>query len=198
MPTRLLLVRHGESTWNADGRWQGQADPPLSNLGRAQAMHAAKSVGQLEAIWASPLERAITTAEIIAAEIGIGPVLTTDLVRERSVGQWSGLTHAEIEVQYPGFLEARKSPPGFEPDESVLARAIPALLAIARATPGDVLVISHGGVIRTVERSLGVEPGALPNLAGRWLDIDGDSIRAGARVVLIDPGEVTITVPQQL
>lgn len=198
MPTRLLLVRHGESTWNADGRWQGHADPPLSNLGRAQAVQAARSVGQVEAIWSSPLERAHTTAGIIGAEIGIGPVLTTELVRERSVGEWSGLTRAEIDTQYPGFLEARKSPPGFESDESVLERVLPALLAIARATPGDILVISHGGVIRTLERSLGVEPGALPNLAGRWLDIDGDSIRPGERVVLIDPGDVTVTTPQSL
>ena len=53
-------------------------------------------------------------------------------------------------------------------------------------------------VIRTVERSLGVKPGALPNLAGRWLDIDDESMRAGDRVVLIDPGEVTVTIPQQL
>ncbi|MCU1458784.1 MAG: fructose-2,6-bisphosphatase [Actinomycetia bacterium] len=161
-------------------------------------MQAARSVGQLEAIWASPLERATATAEIIAAEIGIGPVLTTELVRERSVGEWSGLTHAEIEERYPGFLAARRSPPGFESDESVLERAIPALLAIARATPGDVLVVSHGGVIRTVERSLGVEPAALANLAGRWLDIDDGSIRPGDRVVLIDPGDVTVTIPQQL
>jgi broad specificity phosphatase PhoE len=198
MPTRLLLVRHGESTWNADGRWQGQADPPLSNLGRAQAVQAARSVGQVEAIWASPLERAFTTAEIIAAEIGIGPVLTTELVRERNVGEWSGLTRAEIDVHYPGFLDERRSPPGFESDESVLERVIPALLAIARATPGDVLVISHGGVIRTVERSLGIEPGALPNLGGRWIDVDGESMRGGERVVLIDPGDVTVTVPQAL
>ncbi len=198
MPTRLLIVRHGESTWNADGRWQGQADPPLSNLGRAQATQAARRVGQVEAIWTSPLDRAASTAEIIAAEIGIGPVLTTELVRERSVGEWSGLTRAEIELRYPGFLEARKSPPEFESDESVLARAIPALLAIARATPGEVLVISHGGVIRTLERSLGVEPTPLPNLAGRWIDIDGESMRCGERVVLIDPGDVTVTIPQQL
>ena len=60
--TRLLLVRHGQSTWNADGRWQGQADPPLSPLGRDQALTAAQRVGTVDVVLASDLQRAVETA----------------------------------------------------------------------------------------------------------------------------------------
>src|SRR5688500_8423312 len=66
--TRLLLVRHGESEWNAVGRWQGWADPPLTELGLEQARLAAKAVGAVDLIVASDLERAWHTAEVIAAE----------------------------------------------------------------------------------------------------------------------------------
>ena len=62
MPTRVLLVRHGQSEWNAVGRWQGQADPPLSDVGRQQARSAAKALGALEAVFASDLQRAAETA----------------------------------------------------------------------------------------------------------------------------------------
>src|ERR1700680_1413671 len=74
--TRLLLVRHGESTWNADGRWQGQADPPLTERGRLQASLAAQALGSIDAIASSDLERAAETASIIAARLGLEPVLS--------------------------------------------------------------------------------------------------------------------------
>ena len=76
---RMLLIRHGQSTWNAAGRWQGQADPPLSDLGRLQAKLAAAAVpdaigGVPTAIWASTLQRAAETARIIADELEIDEV----------------------------------------------------------------------------------------------------------------------------
>src|SRR5512132_523882 len=69
--TRLLLVHHGESTWNADGRWQGQADPPLSELGEQQAADAAVHVAPIDAVWSSNLARARRTAMIIAGARGV-------------------------------------------------------------------------------------------------------------------------------
>src|SRR3546814_7398309 len=72
---RVLLVRHGQSEWNATGRWQGQADPPLTDLGRAQAHHAARSLGVVDAIVASDLQRAADTALIISGALGVGPVV---------------------------------------------------------------------------------------------------------------------------
>ena len=63
--TQLLVIRHGQSVWNADGRWQGQENPPLTDLGRNQARVAARAVGAIDAIYASPLDRAATTAAIL-------------------------------------------------------------------------------------------------------------------------------------
>ena len=65
--TRVLLIRHGQSEWNADGRWQGQADSPLSDLGRLQAAEASRAVGAVDAVWASDLQRAVGTATLNAA-----------------------------------------------------------------------------------------------------------------------------------
>ena len=73
----LLLARHGQSEWNAVGRWQGQEDPPLSELGRAQARGAATHAGSFDALFASDLERAHHTATIIGEGIGVGPVIIT-------------------------------------------------------------------------------------------------------------------------
>ena len=103
---RLALVRHGQSTWNALGRWQGQADPPLSPLGEEQAAEAAE---RLEAtgvavtgVVTSDLVRARRTGEIVAAALGLGPVDVRPDLREYDVGDWSGLTKPEIEKKWPG------------------------------------------------------------------------------------------------
>src|SRR5262245_23289188 len=146
-PSRILVVRHGQSTWNADGRWQGQADPPLSALGIAQAEAAARAVDGVETIWASDLERARHTAEILAAEHGLDVVADARL-RERAAGEWTGLTRAEIDEQFPGALAERRRPPGFEHDEQLLVRALAALRDLAAALAGGTaIVVTHGGVI---------------------------------------------------
>ena len=103
--TRVLLIRHGQSEWNADGRWQGQADPPLTDLGRHQALHASRNLGVVDAIVASDLQRATETALIIAGELGVGPLVLEPGLRERDAGEWSGLTRAEIERDWPGYLD---------------------------------------------------------------------------------------------
>ncbi|MCU1398681.1 MAG: fructose-2,6-bisphosphatase, partial [Acidimicrobiales bacterium] len=72
MPTRLLVARHGQSEWNAAGRWQGQADVALSDEGMRQAAGAGLALGMFDAVWSSDLERASLTAAIIAEVIGIG------------------------------------------------------------------------------------------------------------------------------
>ena len=197
---RLLLVRHGESEWNAVGRWQGQADPPLSDVGRQQALVAAGVVGSVDAIVASPLERAHQTALIISEALGIGPVgIVTDL-QERHAGEWQGLTRDQIDEQYPGYLVDRRRPPGFEPDESLLGRALAALDGIAAELDGaeDVLVITHGGLIYAVERHLGEPFVRIPNLGARQLTRTGDGWAIGDRMLLIDPTEVEVTNPGQI
>ena len=86
--TRLLLVRHGQSEWNAVGRWQGKADPELTDFGRQQAFHAAQRIGSVDVIVASPLVRAFETAQIISSQIGVGPIVIDPDLMERDAGEW--------------------------------------------------------------------------------------------------------------
>lgn len=183
----LLMARHGQSVWNADGRWQGQADPPLSDLGRAQARDAALNAGSFDAIVASDLERALHTATIISEATGVGPVLIDPRLKERHVGEYEGLTVDQIEQKFPGQLEARHFPPGWEPTEQFVRRTLEALDGIVEHTngSGDVLAISHGGVIYALERHLGIEHERIANLWGRWFHHDG-KWRLGERVQLAD------------
>lgn len=197
MPRRLLLVRHGESTWNAVSRWQGQADPPLSPFGERQAEDAGARLAEIAtiaAVWASNLVRARRTGDLIARHLGIAQVREEPRLRERDVGAWSGLTRDEIEERWPGYLAARRSPPDFEGDDELLARTRAGLAAVVDGSgPGEVLVVTHGGVIRTIERSLGAIPERLPNLGGRWLLADTPTdLALGERVVLLEPEEVTV------
>jgi broad specificity phosphatase PhoE len=194
---RLLLVRHGESTWNAQSRWQGQADPPLSPLGERQAEEAGDQLAEIAsvtAVWTSDLARARRTAEIIASRLGVDHVHDEPRLRERDVGSWSGLTREEIEERWPGYLAARRAPQDFESDGALLARTRAGLTAaIEGSSSGDVLVVTHGGVVRTIERSLGASPDRLPNLAGRWvLASTPTDLTLGERVVLVEPEDVTV------
>jgi broad specificity phosphatase PhoE len=207
--TDALLVRHGQSEWNACGRWQGQADPPLTDVGRLQARHAAKSLGTVDAVVSSDLQRAAETAAIIAGELGVGPVVIDPDLRERDAGAWSGLTRAEIDEQFPGYLQphpdegeptswAPRRPPGWEADDALLERAVAALRRVHDLVPdGTVLVVTHGGLIYTVEESLGAPFARIANLEGRWTTIADDGPRRlGERVPLVDPEERT--VPTQI
>ena len=189
--TTFLLIRHGQSEWNAEGRWQGQADPPLSELGVHQARAAADGVGMVDAIVSSDLERAAMTAAIIAEGIGVGPVLTDERLRERHAGPWQGLTRAQINEQYPGYLDNGQRPKGYESDEAVTERAIDALEEWRLA--GDtVLVITHGGLIGALEKSLGAPWERFGNLDGRYFVLDEHGLRLGDRVALIDPDAITV------
>ncbi|HEX5366558.1 MAG TPA: histidine phosphatase family protein [Acidimicrobiales bacterium] len=196
--TRLLLVRHGQSEWNATGLWQGQADPPLTELGRRQAAEAARAIGTVDAVWASDLVRAVETATIIADSVGVGPVVVDPDLRERDAGEFSGLTREQIDQRYPGYLADGRRPPGWEPDDSLLDRAVAALRRVAAAVPsGDVVVVTHGGVVYAVEQHLGHGFQRLANGEGRWVEVDASGVLVlGERVVLAAPEDTT--VPDQL
>ncbi|MGK2957355.1 MAG: histidine phosphatase family protein [Acidimicrobiales bacterium] len=198
--TRILLVRHGQSEWNASGRWQGWADPPLTSLGRRQANAAAEMVGSVDAVVASDLIRATETAAIISEVIGVGPVLVEERLRERDVGEWTGLTHDEIEETWPGLLSIRPlQPPGGESRDQVMDRVLKGLDTISTAYPGgEVLVIAHGGVIRNLERHLGAEPASLPNLGGVQITIHESRLVLGERLLLLNPDDHITTTPHQL
>lgn len=144
--TRLVLWRHGQTTYNAEQRFQGQLDVPLNHLGRMQAERAARHLATLRptAIWSSDLIRASATATYLGRLTGLDVHLDKDL-RERHGGAWEGLTTAEIIERYPDEHEAW-DPPGGEPVSIVADRTAASLGRIADAAgPGSLVVaVGHG------------------------------------------------------
>jgi broad specificity phosphatase PhoE len=155
VPTTLVLVRHGETDWNAANRFQGHADPPLNEKGQAQARALATELRReaFAALYTSPLQRAAETAAIIGYELGLEPI-PDDALKEVDVGSWSGLTRAEVEERYPtGFARWLQFGHGWDDGETydeLGTRVLTGLTRIAeRHEEGDVLTITHGGPIRS-------------------------------------------------
>ncbi len=147
--TELYLVRHGETDWNRQHRIQGLTDIPLNDTGREQAQAAGRLLTRRtwDAIYTSPLSRARETASIIAAENGLPEPIAVEQLVERNYGDAEGLNFAEIDRRYPNRSEV----PGQESRADVSARVVPALRELAAAHPGEsVLIVSHGGAIRSV------------------------------------------------
>jgi len=145
----LYLVRHGETDWNLARRIQGSTDIPLNDTGRAQAAAAGRLLSRRDwdAIYSSPLSRALETASIIATEIGLDAPIAVDEIVERNYGEAEGLADPELSERFPGETPV----PGRESREEVVARVLPALMEIAERHPDEaILVVSHGGVIRAV------------------------------------------------
>ena len=187
---RLLLVRHGRSEMNAERRVQGWLDSPLDDMGRAQARALVKRL-RTEApalLYTSPLRRAQETAEIIAAALGIG-VMGDERLKERGVGDLAGLTGAEIEARFPGFLESWRStrmvaPPGGEAPRRFGERVAAAFEQIVARHPDSVVgVVTHGGVLAVyLGYLLGIETGrwapfSFGNGSLSVVDIDGAGVR---------------------
>jgi 2,3-bisphosphoglycerate-dependent phosphoglycerate mutase/probable phosphoglycerate mutase len=155
---RLVLARHGRTTWNAESRMQGRLDPDLDDTGRAQALAAAPVLaGYAPALLvASDQVRAWRTAEVVAKEAGLVPRPEPRL-RETALGDWEGLTGSEVEAGWPGGLEAWGSdptwgPPGGESRVEVAERAVPVLAEMTDELAGSderqtAMVVAHGGTI---------------------------------------------------
>jgi len=169
----IFLARHGETEWNRVGRWQGKTDIPLSEVGRAQAQALRERLRDrgIVRVYASDLGRARETADIVAAALGLTPVTLDERLRERGFGCFEGLTRSECEVHHPEawaryLADRRSTPPDAEPQPRVVERMMSALTDIAAATPDDaaVLVVSHGGAIRSfVHAVTGLPPPPLDN-----------------------------------
>ncbi len=181
----LLILRHGQSEWNAQGKWQGQADPPLTKLGEQQALSAAQQLlhtgERFDRIVSSDLRRAHRTAEIIASILSEESVTTHSEFRERAAGIWQGLTRSEIEASWPNAIEERRWPEGYESDDSVISRVMPALERLAQNN-NRVLLIGHAGLIRALDRITNAPQAAVTNhLSGRWYELqDGITPRSVA------------------
>jgi broad specificity phosphatase PhoE len=160
-----VLWRHGQTTWNAERRFQGQSDIPLDATGEAQAQRAARLLAGLrpDMIVSSDLSRAASTAAPLARLTGLDVILDKDL-RERHGGAWEGLTDAEIRQRYPAE-HASWTPPDGEPGTVVADRVAGALHRIATAVGdgaragggGLAVVVSHGAALRLgMSRLLGM------------------------------------------
>jgi len=198
---RILIVRHGQSEWNAEGRWQGQADIPLSDLGRQQARAAVEKLGTFDVAASSTLARAAETAYIVTNGLGIGPIVPVPELVERSAGEWSGLTRDDIHREWPGYLEADKRPPSYELDDDLWPRLVKGLTIVSDMLgPRDeAIVFAHGGIIYLIEERSGQKRGRIGNLGAIWVNVtEAGEILAGERVTLIDEGALTATQSDQI
>jgi broad specificity phosphatase PhoE len=154
-----VLWRHGQTTWNLEHRFQGQTDIPLDETGKAQAEQAARRLATLRphALFSSDLTRAQQTAAPLARLTGLPVSLDKDL-RERTGGDWEGLTDAEIRERYPAE-RATWTPPNGEPTH-VVADRVAGALGRAAESLGDgqlAVVVGHGAALRLgMERILGI------------------------------------------
>jgi probable phosphoglycerate mutase len=163
----LVLVRHGQSTWNHEHRIQGQLDPPLSEEGRRQAAQLGRRLSgrPFAGLYSSDLKRAFETSSVIGASVGIEPIPMPEL-REIYLGEWEGLHAEEIAVRFPEAWTGWTTEPnwdlvsGGEGSAAFEARVEAALDVLFQRHPqGDVLVVTHGGVIQIALHHAVGQPG---------------------------------------
>ncbi len=186
---RLLLVRHGVTAWNREGRFQGHLDPELDAEGRSEAQLLATRLAGWDPnarptrIVASTLARARATAEIIAAALDLEVEADPRLV-EVGQGEWEGRSHDELErddaTRYAAWRaigEAR--PPGAEDLGAVAARVLAAVASAIDGADQVVCVVTHGGVLRVLATSLLA-------LGARGFDLDADN--ASLSILRVEDG----------
>ncbi|OBG77520.1 histidine phosphatase [Mycobacterium sp. E3298] len=192
---RLIMLRHGQTEFNAGSRMQGQLDSQLSELGRAQAVAAAEVLGKLQPllIVSSDLHRAYDTAIRLGERTGL-PIRVDKRLRETHLGDWQGLTHTEVDAQAPGARlawreDATWAPHGGESRVDVAARSVPLVSELVSGEPdwGDpqqaerpVVLVAHGGLIAALSAALLKLPVAnWPVLGGMgnasWVQLSGHS-----------------------
>lgn len=169
--TRLILIRHGETDWNYEGRYQGQADPPLNEVGIEQAKDLANSLRevQIDVLYSSPLRRALQTAQILAERLRI-PLITDPRLMEINQGEWETRLRAEIEDNYPELFHAwqtkpwKVTPPGGENLDAVKARVDQAIDEI---------------LVKEQSRSIGLVTHRIPIalIKMRFQNLDPDVVR---------------------
>lgn len=170
----LLLIRHGQTSWNAAGRWQGHTDVPLNAVGREQARLLAQRLVEwpVAALYSSDLKRAAETATIVGEALGLEP-MREPVWRERHGGAFQGLTGGEIAEEHPEAWTALQqgvvAPPGGESSQALHERVTGAFDRLVEKHRGEVVaVISHGGTIRTlVAHVLQLPPDRDPRISVR-------------------------------
>ena len=185
--SRIVLVRHGQTEYNREGRWQGVgSDVPLNDAGRAEAERVGEALagtfgGAVAALYTSDLARARETARIVGTRLGL-PAVDEPALRERSHGRWEGLTHAEVAERWPDELAEYEAHPyvvrrgGGDSYKDLEARLWPALERLSAVHRGERIVcVSHGGPIRlalsrVLDRPL-TDRDAFGVVNGSWFEI---------------------------
>jgi broad specificity phosphatase PhoE len=180
--TRLILIRHGQTDWNVEGRWQGQADVPLNSRGLEQAQQLATELADvgIQAIYASDMQRALQTVQPLSRLTGL-PVRIDPRLREIHQGEWQGMLVTEIMARYGELFHRRKAdpmavaPPGGETLEQVQQRAYRVLDEILEHHPHETVAIgAHGFVIALLRLRLENRPvedvWQLVPQSGQWLE----------------------------
>lgn len=197
-PYRLILLRHGQTEYNTQGRMQGQLDTELTEVGLAQAKDAAERLAELgpRTIITSDLSRALRTAEALGTRVGV-PVRPDLRLRETHLGSWQDLWHQDVDRDWPGARstwmgDATYTPPGGESRVDVARRALPLideLLADPTIWSVPIVLVAHGGLISTLVCALldlpienwhslgGLGNCAWAQLAGRETGDEPDDIR---------------------
>jgi len=196
---RLIMLRHGQTDFNAGSRMQGQLDSALTDLGRAQAVAAAEVLGKLQPllIVSSDLHRAYDTALTLGERTGLN-VRVDQRLRETHLGDWQGMTHTQIDAEAPGARlawreDATWAPHGGESRVDVAARSVPLVAEMVSREPewglenagaGEparpVVLVAHGGLIAALSAALLKLPVAnWPILGGMgnasWVQLSGHS-----------------------
>jgi broad specificity phosphatase PhoE len=182
-----VLIRHGLTDWNTEGRFQGHMDPPLSRAGRHEARLVARRLAadpdlRPARIVASPLQRALATAATIGRTVELEPEPDPRLV-EIGQGDWEGLTYAEIEAAHPAEYAAWRAaggmrpPPGGEPFSEATARIAEVAGEVAGGPPWPACIVSHGGALRLLAHTL--------LDLDRWADIGLDIDNAAVSVLAL-------------
>lgn len=157
--THLYLIRHGQTDWNVEGRWQGQSDVPLNKTGLAQAADMARSLQNdgLDAIYSSDLSRAADTAAALAQRTGLS-VQYDPRLREIHQGEWQGLLVGDIRTRYGDAFQKRMldplnvAPPGGETVRQVKERVVAAVEEILSRHPDErVAIVSHGFSLAVIQ-----------------------------------------------
>lgn len=200
-----MLIRHAQTRSNADARWHGGEDEGISAAGRKGTEIAGERLrarvdDSVILILSSHLRRAIETAQILAMAVEKYEIIDDYRLAERDMGEWTGRSPAEVEALWPGVLDdwiagSTGGPPGGELDSAVAQRARQSLAQHACDRAGLVLVVTHGGVIRSLRREAGLENRPVPHLGGNWALINPASceLAMGPSVVLGDPVDQPLT-----
>ncbi len=152
----MYLIRHGQTDWNAVGRWQGHVGPGLNQVGRKQAENSGQKLADtgISALFCSDLPRAVETADIISTSIDCKPIVWESL-RERDCGEWCGKTNEQISQENPGIemkmgMDSDRDSDGVETWIAFRDRSIEAFQQALEQEKGDIALVTHGGVIYSI------------------------------------------------